>query len=147
LIRKYCFNHWFIKMWHVLRLYFGSCLKLNKSIREATSYSHNICPNQQFKRPSIIFIISLLLVIFKLCWFSLTVEFNNKRPNTQIVIVIVSKLAKKVTKNNSKYIMKCVILSLKSKKLFAPWARFLVQAHPAYFCKNTSKEKNSITPL
>jgi hypothetical protein len=46
-----------------------------------------------------------------------TVEFYNNRPKTQIVIMIVSKLAKNFTKNNSKYIMKCVILSLKNKKL------------------------------
>jgi hypothetical protein len=56
----------------------------------------------------------------------LTVEYYNKyykkkkknRPKTQIVIVIVSKLAENFTKNNSKYIMKCVILSLKNKILF-----------------------------
>jgi hypothetical protein len=45
-------------------------------------------------------------------------EFYNNRPKTQIVIVIVSKLAENFTKNKSKYIMKCVILSLKNKNLF-----------------------------
>jgi hypothetical protein len=46
------------------------------------------------------------------------VEFYNNRPKTQIVIVDVSKSAENYTKNNLKYIMKCVLLSLKNKKLF-----------------------------
>jgi hypothetical protein len=48
----------------------------------------------------------------------LSVSFYNNRSKTQIVIVDVSKLAENFTKNNSKYIMKCVIISLKNKKLF-----------------------------
>jgi hypothetical protein len=36
------------------------------------------------------------------------VAFYNNRTKTQIVIVIVSKLAENFTKNNSKNIMKCV---------------------------------------
>jgi hypothetical protein len=50
--------------------------------------------------------------------FYLIVEFYNKGTKTQILIVIVTKLAENFTKNNSKYIMKFFILSLKNKKLF-----------------------------
>jgi hypothetical protein len=38
--------------------------------------------------------------------------------NGTCLIVIVTKLAENRSKNNSKYIMKCVILSLKNKKVF-----------------------------
>jgi hypothetical protein len=55
----------------------------------------------------------------------LTVEFYNNRPKTQILIVMVSKLDANFTKNNSKYIIKCVIFSLKTKKLTGLSARFL----------------------
>jgi hypothetical protein len=52
----------------------------------------------------------------------LKVAFYNNRPS---LIVIVSKLVENFTKYNSKYIIKCLILSLKNKKLFGLRARFL----------------------
>jgi hypothetical protein len=45
----------------------------------------------------------------------LRVAFYNNRLSR---IVVVSKLTGNFTENNSKYIMKCVILRLKNKKLF-----------------------------
>jgi hypothetical protein len=55
-------------------------------------------------------------------WYLLRVAFYN---NLTGLIVIVTKLDENFTKNNLKYIMKYVILSLKNKKLFGLWARFL----------------------
>jgi hypothetical protein len=53
---------------------------------------------------------------------ALRLAFYNNRPS---LIVIVTKLAENFTKNNSKYIMKRVILSIKNKKLFGLWVRLL----------------------
>jgi hypothetical protein len=44
------------------------------------------------------------------------VVFYNNRTKTQIVIVIVSELAEKFTKNNSKYIMKFVKMNQKKNR-------------------------------
>jgi hypothetical protein len=84
---------------------------------------------------------SLLMIWKKLPVKSLTGDFYNNRPKTQILIMIVSKLAENFTKNNSKYIMKCVILSLNKQKIIWTLSSIFVQAPPVDFCKNTSMKK------
>jgi hypothetical protein len=72
----------------------------------------------------------------------LSVEFYNNRPKTQIVIVDVSKFAENFTKNNSKYIMKCVILSLKKQSLFGLLTRFLRKLLQLISVKTHKMKKN-----
>jgi hypothetical protein len=92
-------------------------------------------------------LVGILAILFLFSSFekvNLKVLFYNNPPS---LIVTVSKLAKNFTKNNSIWVIKCFILSLKIQKIIWTLSSIFVQALPADFCKNTSNEKNSNSPL